>query len=92
MPKTYRHKVCSLCGKSEGMNWARHWKNQHPAAVIKELVPGDIPCKPFDDSWLYLIKPETLRDLYMSPAKIDEVSPTEAIERNQVVDTLLNID
>lgn len=77
MPKPNNYKVCSECGKSEGANWARHWKNQHPAAEVKQLTPGDVPPHPFDESWLYLIKPLALRDKYMIPAKFDEVPVVE---------------
>jgi len=92
MPKSYRNKVCSICGKSEGMHWARHWKNQHPTAAIKELVPGDVPLNPFDESWLYLIKPLSIRELYMTPAKIEEVPPIEVIDSNYKAPAMLNSD
>jgi hypothetical protein len=40
MPKANKHKVCSICGKSEGAHWARHWKNRHPSIKVKELELG----------------------------------------------------
>jgi predicted alpha/beta hydrolase family esterase len=54
-------KVCGLCGKSESWNWARHWRNNHPNATIMELQPGDIPSNPYDESWLRLISPISVR-------------------------------
>ena len=78
MPKTNKTKVCGLCGKSEGTHWARHWRNQHPSSDIKELTPGEVPSDPFDESWLYLIKPLSLHQIYESAAKIEEVPPADA--------------
>ena len=69
MMNTYKTKVCALCGKSQAVNWARHWKNQHPSSDIRELIPGEVPSQPFDESWLYLIKPLSLREVYESAAK-----------------------
>jgi hypothetical protein len=33
-----------------------------------ELAVGEIPTQPFDDSWLFMIEPESLRNKYMSAA------------------------
>ena len=55
MPKAYRSKVCSLCGKSEGKNWSRHWKRLHPESTIYELAKGSLPTDPYDENWIYLI-------------------------------------
>jgi len=64
MPKIYRNKVCSICGKSEGSNWTRHWKRQHPNSMVEELAKGALPTHPYDENWIYLIKPISLRDQY----------------------------
>ena len=71
-------KVCALCGKSEGPHWRRHWKNNHPGATIMELLPGDIPSDPYDESWLKLIFPISLRKQFMTPAEIEEFEINEA--------------
>ena len=73
MSKIHKIKVCAHCGKSEGAHWARHWKNQHPLSEIRELTPGEVPSDPYDESWLYLIKPLSLREVHESAAKIEEV-------------------
>ena len=70
-------KVCALCGKAASGNWARHWKNNHPGATIMELLPGDIPSNPYDESWLRLIMPISLRKQYMTPAEIEELEINE---------------
>ena len=70
-------KVCALCGKASSGNWARHWKNNHPGAAIMELQPGDIPTDPYDESWLKLIEPISLRKLYMTTAEIEEFEINE---------------
>jgi predicted alpha/beta hydrolase family esterase len=69
MPNNYKTKVCALCGKSQSDHWARHWKNQHPSSDIRELIPGEEPVQPFDENWLYLIKPLSLGEIYESAAK-----------------------
>jgi len=61
MPVTYRQKVCAECGKSESDHWARHWKRRHPGKQMKELAPGESPALPYDESWMYLIEPGSLR-------------------------------
>ena len=66
MPKTNKTKVCAICGKSEATHWARQWKNQHHGSDIHELTPREVPSDPFDESWLYLIKPLSLRQIYES--------------------------
>ena len=53
MKKTARDKhtlkPCSICGKTIGAHWARHWKRQHPGvppsawSVLKE---GEDPVEP----------------------------------------------
>ena len=63
-------KVYALCGKAASGNWARHWKKNHPGATIMELQPGDIPSYPYDESWLRLIMPISLRKKFMTPAEI----------------------
>ena len=73
MPKAYKTKVCAICGKSEDAHWARHWKNQHPLSDIRELTPEEVPSDPYDESWLYLIKPLSLREVHESAAKIENV-------------------
>jgi hypothetical protein len=78
MPKAYKTKVCAICVKSEDANWARHWKNQHPLSDIRELTPGEVPSDPYDESWLYLIKPLSLREVHESAAKIEEVPQADA--------------
>ena len=78
MPKAYKTKVCAICGKSEDAHWARHWKNQHPLSDIRELTPGEVPSDPYDESWLYLIKPLSLREVHESAAKIEEVPQADA--------------
>jgi hypothetical protein len=35
---------------------------------VKELAVGDTPTQPYDESWLYLIKPESLHKEYMDAA------------------------
>jgi len=37
-----------------------------------------VPSDPFDESWLYLIKPLSLHQIYESAAKIEEVPPADA--------------
>jgi len=69
MPKTYKIKICTNCGKAEGKNWARHWKKQHPVEEIKELFPGEAPSHPFDDNWVYLIKNKKLKELFKNGQK-----------------------
>jgi hypothetical protein len=72
-------KVCALCGKAASGNWARHWKNNHPGSAIMELQPGDTPIDPYDESWLKLIEPISLRKLFMTPAEIEELELNEEI-------------
>jgi hypothetical protein len=62
MPKTHTIKVCAICGKAEGRNWAYHWKTQHPDSQIQKLALGDLPSNPFKKNWLDLIEPEELRE------------------------------
>ena len=59
--KAHSLKVCGLCGKAESWHWARHWKNNHPGAAIMELQPGDTPSNPYDESWVLLISPISVR-------------------------------
>jgi len=40
MPNKYKNKVCSICGKSESVNWKRHWERRHPGNPLKELELG----------------------------------------------------
>jgi hypothetical protein len=42
-----------------------------------ELQPGDIPTDPYDESWLKLIEPISLRKLYMTTAEIEEFEINE---------------
>ena len=88
MPKAYKTNVCALCGKSEDANWARHWKNQHPLSDIRELTPGEVPSDPYDESWLYLIKPLSLREVHESAAKIEEVPKADADKSNSSTATI----
>ena len=88
MPKAYKTKVCAICGKSEDANWARHWKNQHPLSDIRELTPGEVPSDPYDESWLYLIKPLSLREVHESAAKIEEVPRPDADISNSATATI----
>ena len=64
MPRTYKIKVCAICGKAEGSNWSHHWKRQHPSHQPQELVPGEAPTDPIDDNWVYLIKDAKVRQRY----------------------------
>ena len=57
-----------MCGTSEGKHWTRHWKRHHPNEEVMELAVGETPTQPYDDSWLYMIEPESLRKKYMSAA------------------------
>lgn len=43
-----------------------------------ELLPGDIPSDPYDESWLKLIFPISLRKQFMTPAEIEEFEINEA--------------
>jgi hypothetical protein len=88
MPKAYKTKVCAICGKSEDAHWARHWKNQHPLSVIRELTPGEVPSDPYDESWLYLINPLSLREVHESAAKIKEVPQTDEDISNSATATI----
>ena len=88
MPKATKTKVCAICGKSEDANWARHWKNQHPRSDIRELTPGELPSDPYDESWLYLIKPLSLREVHKSAAKIEEVRQADADKSNSSTATI----
>ena len=88
MPKAYKTKVCAICGKSEDANWARHWKNQHPLFDIRELTPGEVPSDPYDESWLYLIKPLSLREIHESAAKIEEVPQADDDISNSATATI----
>ena len=40
MPNVRKNKLCAICGKAEGPNWAIHWKKKHPGTEAKELLPG----------------------------------------------------
>ena len=40
MPGIHKVKICATCGKTEGKNWAYHWRTKHPGREIKELLPG----------------------------------------------------
>ena len=40
MPGTHKVKICAICGKAEGANWAYHWRTKHPGIEVKDLVPG----------------------------------------------------
>ena len=88
MPKINKTKVCTLCDKSEGTHWARHWRNKHPSSDIKELTTGEIPSDPFDESWLYLIKPLSLRKVHESAAKIKEVQEADTDKSIHVTATI----
>jgi predicted alpha/beta hydrolase family esterase len=69
MPKTYKTKVCSTCGKAEGKHWARHWKLRHPSEEINELLPGEDPSHPYDENWVYLIKDQKVKKLFKNGYK-----------------------
>ncbi len=43
-----------------------------------ELLPGDIPSDPYDESWLKIIFPISLRKQFMTPAEIEEFEINEA--------------
>ena len=62
MLNSHKVKVCASCGKAEGKNWARHWKKYHVGVDVKELPLGGVPTDPYDESWLYLIQPLSLRE------------------------------
>ena len=47
------------------------------------MKPGEAPSYPFDESWLYLIKPEGLREKYLAPSMEEEVPP-----KNMTIDNL----
>ncbi len=78
MPSTRKHKVCAECGKSESDNWARHWRTRHAGRKAKELIPGEAPENPYDSSWMYLLKPETLRVEFLRAAQPLALPPKEA--------------
>jgi hypothetical protein len=44
-----------------------------------ELQPGNIPSDPYDENWLKLIEPISLRKLFMTPAEIEEFEINEEI-------------
>lgn len=90
MPKSNSAKVCSICGKSETANWARHWKRQHPGTQISELLPGETPSEPFDENWLFLLQPLSLRELVMTPAKFQDASQNEKTVEHQ--DQLIGVE
>ena len=81
MPATHKSKVCATCGKAEGPNWARHWKQQHPTEVMNELVPGEAPAHPFDENWLYLIKDLEVQEIYKGNGS-NILPPTSPAEIN----------
>ena len=68
MPKAHKVKVCAKCGRAEGKHWARHWRQHHPGSNAIELIPGEVPIDPYDEGWLYLIQPLSLRERYTSTA------------------------
>jgi hypothetical protein len=41
-------KKCSICGKEEGQNWLRHWRDNHPNEVVRALEPGEVARYPRD--------------------------------------------
>jgi len=75
MPATHKHKVCAECGKSESDQWARHWKRRHPDQPKRELAPGEAPARPYDESWIYLIEPESLREQFLRAVQLLELPP-----------------
>ena len=68
MPNTRKIKVCGTCGKAEGQHWAKHWKDHHPGIKPSELLPGEAPTEPLNTNWVYLIKDETTRELFLKGA------------------------
>ncbi len=47
-----------------------------------------MPSDPFDESWLYLIKPLSLRQIYESAANIEEVPQADADKSNSSTATI----
>ena len=84
---SHKSKVCALCGKSEATNWARHWRNQHPSSDTRELIPGEVPTQPFDESWLYLIKPLSLREIYERAANNENIQSPADTDSNVTMPT-----
>jgi hypothetical protein len=51
MPRSYKQRVCYLCGKVEESKWKRHWERNHPGQEIKELDDGRLPVAPHSNNW-----------------------------------------
>lgn len=48
----HKFKVCSICGRAESTNWARHWRQYHTKSKArKQLLEGNIPSKPWCSNW-----------------------------------------
>ena len=69
-------------------HWAGHWRNQRPNSDIKVLFPAKVSSDPFDESWLYLIKPLSLREVDESAAKIKEVQEADTDKSIHVTATI----
>ncbi len=44
-----------------------------------------MPSKPYDESWLYLIKPLSLRELFSGAMETEELPPNEVVDSRQEV-------
>ena len=44
-----------------------------------------MPSKPYDESWLYLIKPLSLRELFSGAMETEELPPNEVMDSRQEV-------
>ncbi len=44
-----------------------------------------MPSKPYDESWLYLIKPLSLRELFSRAIETEELPPNEVVDSHQEV-------
>ena len=75
MPLIRKHKVCAECGKSESVHWARHWSRHHPDKQKKALAPGESPSNPYEESWMYLIEPLSLREQFLWAAPLARPQP-----------------
>ena len=80
MPLIRKHKVCAECGKSESDHWSRHWSRHHPDKQKKALAPGESPSNPYDESWMYLIEPLSLREKFVDAAPLADSQPNDNLE------------
>ncbi len=73
MPSIHKNKVCAICGKAEGPNWGRHWKQQHPGIEVQELQPGQIPSNLIDSSKTLISNDQITQELLIN--KVGEAIP-----------------